>query len=426
VVNLRLNNLMDLDPLSVPLPNGTEVTTRVEQLWGDRRVPQGCVGRVLRSDGEMLEVAVAGVGTLRFRRQDVIARKAGQLRFAQRRAWAWEALRPCVVLEAVVGSRAWGLADDGSDTDVRGVMVLPFPWTVALQPPPTELVSADGSTTFWDVRKAAMQGLRADPNTLEMLFVDGVKATDEMGQWLLDIRDAFVSQRIHGTFGRYALSQLKKLSQSLRLAEHRTLVLEWLQHDATLTLDAVAARLARHTLDEADEANATLRAKTYIKQLTRSLHDQGLIAGADFQHLRTLAHSEALTTLPRELRPKNAYNLLRLILTATHWLRTGEARLQVPPSERPALLAIKQGLVPLPEVLRQAEALTEGMEEALRNSPLPRDADVARVDAMLRRVGGEAARRFVSGAPGPYGGAGVVPPPATWEDATQDEEEKPA
>jgi predicted nucleotidyltransferase len=33
-----------------------------------------------------------------------------------------------VVVEAVVGSRAWGVADENSDEDRRGVFVLPAPW----------------------------------------------------------------------------------------------------------------------------------------------------------------------------------------------------------------------------------------------------------------------------------------------------------
>ena len=39
--------LAPIDPLAVPLPHGTEVTTRVERLAGDRRIPQGVVGRVV-------------------------------------------------------------------------------------------------------------------------------------------------------------------------------------------------------------------------------------------------------------------------------------------------------------------------------------------------------------------------------------------
>src|SRR5262249_29589604 len=218
--------------LAVPLPNGTEVTTRVDRVLPEgRRVPEGAVGRVVaQRDGE-LDVMVVGVGVLRYARSELVARKVGQVRWARRRAGAWEALRPCTVIEATVGSRAWGLADEGSDTDLRGVFVLPFSWTLGLGDPPRDLVSVDGSATYWEAGKAVRQALRADPNTLELLFVDSARALDPMGEWILKERDAFVSSEIYGSFGRYALSQLKRLVQSQRLAEHRGVVLGWLKED---------------------------------------------------------------------------------------------------------------------------------------------------------------------------------------------------
>src|SRR6185295_7070377 len=175
-----------------------------------------------------------------------------------------------------VGSRAWGLADETSDEDHRGVFALPFTWTQGLVAPPEDLVSADGSATYWAVGKAVRQALRADPNTLEMLFLDGATPRDPIGEWLLAERDAFVSTEIYGTFGRYALGQLRRLEQGARLAEHRAVVLEWLRADPTLDLDAVAAKLAAISTRLAPSANDALhQAKQWVKQLYRSLADQG-------------------------------------------------------------------------------------------------------------------------------------------------------
>ena len=244
-MDLRLRNLEQLDARAVPLPHGTEIFTRVDRIVGERRVPQGSVGRVTKVDGDDLDVTIVGVGVVRYARGELSARRVGQVLFAQRRADAWDALRPCVVLDTTVGSRAWGLADADSDEDHRGVFALPFTWTQGLVAPPEDLVSADGSATYWAAGKAIRQALRADPNTLEMLFVPGAKPLDPIGEWLLAERDAFVSVEIYGTFGRYALGQLRRLEQGLRLAEHRAVVLEWLHDDPTLTLDAVAEKLAK-------------------------------------------------------------------------------------------------------------------------------------------------------------------------------------
>jgi predicted nucleotidyltransferase len=324
-MDLRLRNLEQLDARSVPLPLGTEVITRVDRIAGERRIPQGSVGRVTKTEGDQLEVTVVGVGALRYARDEVSPRRVGQALFARRRADVWEALHPCVVLEAMVGSRAWGLADEDSDVDRRGVFALPFPWTQGLLAPPEDLVSADGSATYWAASKAIRQALRADPNTLELLFLPSASARDAIGEWILAERDAFVSIEIYGTFGRYALGQLRRMEQGLRLAEHRTAVLEWLRDDPTLTLDAVAEKLAKvFTRAMASEADRVHQAKQYIKQLYRSLADQGLLDGSEFAALVRFARDRSAEfDFPRELRPKNAYNLVRLLATATRWLRDG-------------------------------------------------------------------------------------------------------
>lgn len=418
LVSQRISGLQGLDPLAVPLPNGTEVTTRTEARVADKRVPAGCAGRVVATLGGLVEVFLVGVGTVTLQRSQVIPRKEGLLRFAQRRAAAWDALRPCVVLEAVVGSRAWGLADQGSDTDHRGVMVLPLMWQASLSAAPEELVSLDGSSTYWTVQKVVTQALRADPNTLEMLFVPDVRALDDMGQWILDAREAFVSQAIHGSFARYAISQLRKLQQSMRLARHRGLVLDWLRQEPRLDLDQTAARLAAATLTDVPDPDAAMvQARTYIKQLCRSLHDQGLLPSSEFAALRRFAQTDADgLELPRELRPKNAYNLLRLILTAIGWLRTGQPSLVVAGAHRERLLAIKRGQVDLHDVLADAEALTRDLEDARVHSPLPPKPDVAAADRLLRRVAQEVARRHTAAVPGPFGKDAAEPPLAAWEE----------
>jgi hypothetical protein len=405
---LRLRPLQSIDPLSVELPHGTEIITRVERIHGERRVPQGTIGRVTGIDGDALEITVVGMGSFRYERSEVSPRRSGQALFAQRRADAWDALEPCVVLETVVGSRAWGLANESSDEDLCGVFALPLPWTLGLVAPPEDLVSANGSKTYWAVGKAVRQALRADPNTLETLFLPA-RACDPIGEWLLEGRDMFVSREIFGSFGRYALGQLRRLEQALRLAEHRTVVLEWLRAEPALGLDALAEKLAKVTTTDAQ------RAKQYVKQLYRSLFDQGLLETNDMSGLARFARDEAPELdLPRDLRPKNAYNLIRLIATATHWLRTGTPEFVLGGSVHDELLAIKRGDRSLADVLARAEAMSAELEHARDDSPLPERADVAKADALLRRIGHELARRWIEQVPGPFGRDAPAAPEVEW------------
>jgi len=421
-VDLRIRHLAHLDPRAVALPHGTEVVTRVERAIGERRVPQGAVGRVVKIVGDELDVAIVGVGTVRYARAELSPRRVGQVLWAERRERAWSALLPCVVLDAQVGSHAWGLADGSSDDDRRGVFAPPLPWTLGLVAPPEDLVREDGSATYWSVGKTVRQALRADPNTLEMLFVASASPKDEIGQWILDARRAFVSVEIHGSFGRYALGQLRRLEQAQRLAEHRGAVLGWLRDGpgAPPSLDEVAARLARLSPRAAPSAeDAALQAKQYVKQLYRSLHDQGLLAAADFVSLVKFAREssrEVELELSRELRPKNAYNLVRLIAAATRWLREGEPAFVAEGALRDRLLAIKRGEVPLADVLAQAEEMAADLEAARAASTLPARPDIAVADALLRRVGVEIARRFTTSAPGPWGSSAPEPPEVVWSE----------
>lgn len=421
-MTLRLAGLADVDPLAVPLPPGTEVTTRVDREVGARVVGQGAVGRVVALDDDHVVVDLIGAGRARYLRSEVVPRKPGLARFAQRRHDAWTELVPTIVVDAVVGSRAWGLDHAASDEDRRGVFVLPFAWQTGLADPPLDLSSLDGSRAYWEVGKTIRQGLRADPNTLEMLFAADQRAVrDPIGAEVIALRDAFVSQEIYGSFGRYALSQLDRLEHNQRLADHRALVLAWLAADPSLSLDAVAVRLAAAAeVAGPSVADAERRARDYVKQLYRSLYDQGHLASAEWTALVDFARAGSHGfEPPRDLRPKNAYNLIRLLDLATRWLDGDPAvapTLRVEGSLRDTLFAIKRGEVAMPDVVAMARSMTPALEAARATSRLPRRADLARAEAALRSIRAQIARRWYEAGPGPWGADAPAPPTARFEE----------
>ncbi len=411
---LRLGGLGDLDPEAVPLPHGTEVTTRVDREVGGELRPQGATGRVVALDGDRVEVVFLDGLRATYLRKEVTPRKLGVARYAQRRAVAWEQLRPCVVVDTIVGSRAWGVSDASSDTDRRGVFVLPMAWTTGLVDAPLDLASVDGSQSYWEIGKTIRQALRADPNTLEMLFASPV-VVDPLGAGLIAMREGFLSQEIYGAFGRYALSQLDRLEHNQRLAEHRATIVEWLRADPDLTLDATAERLAESaTIAAPSKRDAVVRARDYIKQLYRSLYDQGVIAANDWSSMRAVATLDL--ELPRDLRPKNAYNLIRLLDLAIRWLGGESPEVRVSDAIRGTLIAIKRGEVPMTDVMALARELTPKLEAARQTSPLPKTADLPRAERVLRAAREEAARRYLDRVPGPWGADAAAPPEARYDD----------
>jgi predicted nucleotidyltransferase len=414
---LRLGGLADLDPAAVPLPIGTEVTTRVDRVVDDGELrPQGASGKVVGIDGDRVDVVFLDGKRATYLRIEVMPRKLGVARYAQRRAAAWDALAPNIVIDTLVGSRAWGVSDESSDHDRRGVFVLPMQWTTGLVDPPLDLVSLDGSQSYWEIGKAIRQALRADPNTLEMLFADPT-IVHPIGDMLVRERACFLSHEIYGAFGRYALSQLDRLEHNQRLAEHRATVIGWLREDPSLELDAAAERLAESARVEApSKKDAINRARDYIKQLYRSMYDQGFIAANDWASLRAAAKPEIDLELPRDLRPKNAYNLIRLLDLAIRWLSGEPPTVRVSEALRPTLLAIKKGEVPMPDVMALARELTPKLEGARQASPLPRHPDVGRAEKVLRSARSEAARRWAKNADDPWGVLAAEPPEARFDE----------
>lgn len=119
---------------------------------------------------------------------------------------------------------------------------------------------------------------------------------------------------------------------------------------------------------------------------------------------------------PRELRPKNAYNLVRLIDLAIRWLKTGEPELRVREELRPLLRDIKKGLWPLSEVIALSETLTPELEAARRESKLKKRADIGRAERVLKRVREETARRWANESPGPFGKDAPMATEARWDE----------
>jgi len=73
----RIKGLEDVDLLAVPLPHGTEVTTRVERLSSGRRIRQGVIGRVVRARDGGFDVLIVGTGEVWYTRDELLPRKPG-------------------------------------------------------------------------------------------------------------------------------------------------------------------------------------------------------------------------------------------------------------------------------------------------------------------------------------------------------------
>ncbi|MFE2208605.1 nucleotidyltransferase domain-containing protein [Streptomyces rubiginosohelvolus] len=126
-------------------------------------------------------------------------------------------VRDHTVYACVMGSRAFGLATEDSDTDRRGVFLAPTELFWRFEKPPTHVDGPAPEQFSWELERFCELALRANPNVLECLHSPLVESVDGTGRELLAVRRAFLSRLAHGTFVRYALGQRRKLEADVRV-----------------------------------------------------------------------------------------------------------------------------------------------------------------------------------------------------------------
>ena len=202
------------------IPIGTQIVTLVEAkvINENRSQPRGAVGVVLWQPGDGTHSYI-----VQFPDGSNAALKRGE--FAVRKQFQTETavdsladldLRRFVIYRCVVGSRAFGLDDENSDTDVRGIYLPSADLHWNLYGVPEQLENKAAEECFWELQKFLLLGLKANPNILECLSTPLVEYANEIAQELLAMRSIFFSKLVYQTYNGYVLSQFKKLEQDLR------------------------------------------------------------------------------------------------------------------------------------------------------------------------------------------------------------------
>jgi len=125
-------------------------------------------------------------------------------------------LESFIIYRCVVGSRAYGLDNDDSDTDRRGIYLAPADLQWSLFGAPEQFEDNATQSCYWELQKFLTMALKANPNILECLYSPMVEKVTPLGEELLALRQQFLSQMIFQTFNGYAMSQFKKIEQDIR------------------------------------------------------------------------------------------------------------------------------------------------------------------------------------------------------------------
>ena len=118
-----------------------------------------------------------------------------------------------IILLTLGGSHAYGMDKEYSDVDVRGISLNSKP-DILLGTDFEQVVDVDTDTTIYSFNKMIRLLMSNNPNTIEQLGCSPQHYfyLSEIGKELLDNRKMFLSQICIHTFGKYASSQLRRMS----------------------------------------------------------------------------------------------------------------------------------------------------------------------------------------------------------------------
>ena len=202
------------------ISSGTQVVLQVAKSppSGEGQKKPGSVGVVVESppsndqpyvvqfaDGTTVKAYYA---ELALRRQEVDAQLAKPS----------EDLRPYVVYRCQVGSKAYGLATDNSDDDLRGIYLPParFHWSLYQLPEQLDWIDGANDEVYWELGKFIRLALKANPNVLETLWTPLVLDANDVALQLRTIRQAFLSKHVYKTYSGYVLSQFRRMANAVK------------------------------------------------------------------------------------------------------------------------------------------------------------------------------------------------------------------
>lgn len=128
-----------------------------------------------------------------------------------------------IMLLGLGGSHAYGVSNENSDVDIRGIS-LNSKSDILLGKDFGEVVNVETDTTIYSVNKMISLLEKCNPNTIEILGLlpEHYLVCTDIGQDLLDNRKMFLSKICVHTFGGYANSQLRRMeNKAARIADQK-------------------------------------------------------------------------------------------------------------------------------------------------------------------------------------------------------------
>ncbi len=336
--------------------------------------------------------------------------------------------RNLLLLEAISGSRAYGLDTPLSDTDIRGVFVLPEEEFLGLNYV-DQLSNESNDIVYYELRRFVELLSKNNPNMLELLNMPEDCIRYQHPLYKLFKAEDFLSRQCQATFAGYALTQVKK-AKGLNKK-----IVNPVEKDRKSVLDFCYVV----------QDQGSVPVEEYLDTLGLSQEEMGLSKIAHMHELyglyyhpeenfkgiiqREKANDVSLSSIPKGLNPlavmsfnksgyskyckdykeywewvekrndaryentlshgknydaKNMMHTFRLLDMAEEIAQTGQIIVRRP--NREFLLKIKSGAYEYEELLRIAEERIAAMDALYAQSPLPENPDLEKINQTLIEV----------------------------------------
>jgi uncharacterized protein len=333
-----------------------------------------------------------------------------------------------LIFEAITGSKAYGLDTANSDTDIKGVFVLPKNMFYGLEYTP-QVNNETNDIVYYELKRFMELLSKSNPNILEMLCSPERCVLQKHPVMEMLKPEMFVSKMCEQSFANYAFTQIKKaygLEKKIMqpVEEERKSVLDfcfvyqekeavplkkflqekgWKQ--SKMGLAAVAHLRDCYNLyyleennycgvvkkDNANDVSLSSIPKgentigiLYFNKDSYSVYCKQYKAYWDWVAKRNDERYNTTMAHGKKYDSKNMMHVFRLLLVAKEIATEG--RVNVHRKDRVFLLAIKEGKFEYDELVQKATALKNELPLLYQKSNLKDEPDVELIDKLLIKM----------------------------------------
>ncbi len=309
-----------------------------------------------------------------------------------------------IILKVYKGSHAYGTNHANSDVDIGGVCIPPKPYLYGFYSfeqyesksytnyPGYKKTGLAADTVIYGLHKFVKLAFNCNPNIIETLFTDRthVLHCNSLGRMLMDNRHLFLTRRARHTFGGYAFSQLRRLTNKLPMEESKSKISKLTETEKNLQTYAVRVehKITQYFQKEQltrDDIQYILNLRSELASVEQRLaaieedraEIERLMRGGNHNHHGS--HAGLIEKYGYDV--KHAMHLIRLLHMGLEILTEGECRVLRPDNNY--LMAIRYGEFTLDHIKQEAGKLFSLLDEAYANSELPDSPDAEKVNQLL-------------------------------------------